>query len=51
MYLIRSENHVIYIQSVNKTALSSFNDKRWLVDAIWSRPFGHKDNVFDLLFD
>lgn len=35
MQNIRSDNHVLYLKSINKISLSSFDDKRW-----WLAPFG-----------
>jgi len=41
MNLIRSYNHVIYSESVNKLALCGINDKRYLIDSINSYAYGH----------
>jgi len=41
MNLIRSENHQIYSQSINKFALCPINDKRYLNDFINSYADGH----------
>lgn len=42
MYCIRSKNHNVYTQRVNKVALSTTDDKRYLLDCgIHSLPHGH----------
>ena len=42
MYCIRSKNHKMYTQRVNKTALSTTDDKRYLLDCgIHTLPHGH----------
>jgi hypothetical protein len=35
MNSIRSENHNLYLKSINKISLSAFDDKRW-----WAAPYG-----------
>lgn len=35
MQNIRSDNHVLYLKSINKISLSPFDNKRW-----WIAPFG-----------
>jgi hypothetical protein len=35
MQNIRSDNHVLYLKSINKISLSPLDDKRW-----WLAPFG-----------
>ena len=46
MNIIRSVNHVLKAQKVQKRALVPFDDKRWILsDGISTRAYGHKDNM------
>lgn len=42
MNMIRSKNHELYIESVNKVGLSPFCDKRYHLNDIDSYAFGHR---------
>ena len=41
MDLIRSESHVLYMNTVRKTGLSNFDDKRFWKNSINSLAYGH----------
>jgi len=41
MNLIRSDNHVLYINNVRKTGLCNFDDKRFWKNSIHSYAYGH----------
>lgn len=42
MYGLRSDNHIMYCDKINKISLSAFDDKRyWLPDGISSYAYGH----------
>ena len=41
MNLIRCHEHVVYCEQLNKTSLSPFDDKRYLLDSTRSLPYGH----------
>lgn len=41
MNLIRSDNHVLYINSVRKTGLCNFDDKRFWKNSVNSYAYGH----------
>ena len=41
MTLIRSHKHELFCETIQKTGLSAFDDKRYLIDACRSYPYGH----------
>jgi len=41
MSIIKSENHVLTSQTINKLALSPYCDKRYMLDDINSLSYGH----------
>lgn len=41
MDLIRSENHILYINTIRKTGLCNFDDKRYWRNSINSYAYGH----------
>lgn len=41
MNLIRSENHILYINNVRKTGLCNFDDKRFWKNSVQSYAYGH----------
>ena len=44
MSMLRSEGHVVYGLSVNKTTLSPFDSKRWITsDGVNTLAYGHKN--------
>ena len=43
MRVIRSKNHVLYRQELDKISLSIWDDKRYVLDHRRTLPFGHKD--------
>ena len=44
MKVIKSNEHKIYTSCIDKTSLSAFDDKRYILsDGIHSLPYGHKD--------
>ena len=54
MKKITSKKHIIYTQNSNKTSLSYYDDKRYLIDdGINTLAFGHKDisnNILKKIF-
>ena len=48
MNLFRSDRHNVFTSKINKTTLSCYGDKRFLLnDGISSLPYGHKDCTVD----
>ena len=48
MTLIRSHNHQLFCESISKTGLSAFDDKRYLLNEVESLAYGHhkiKQNI------
>ena len=44
MNIIRAYNHVVYTETINKVALSPFDDKRYILeDKIKTLAWGHRD--------
>jgi len=41
MNLIRSDNHILYVNNVRKTGLCSFDDKRFWKNSVHSYAYGH----------
>ena len=41
MNLIRSENHILYVNKVRKVGLCNFDDKRYWKNSIQSHAYGH----------
>ena len=41
MISIRTHHHQLFCETVQKTGLSAFNDKRYLINAIESYAYGH----------
>ena len=41
MYLIRSDNHILYVNNVKKTGLCNFDDKRYWKNSVHSYAYGH----------
>jgi len=39
----RSQNHVLTTRKITKTCLSCIDDKRYLIDNVYSLAYGHKD--------
>lgn len=47
MYLIRSKNHKVYTQKVNKLVLNASDDKRQILEGGYSTlPWGHYATMF-----
>ena len=41
MNLIRSDNHILYVNNVRKTGLCNFDDKRFWRNSVHSYAYGH----------
>ena len=42
---IRSQKHQLHTMNITKVGLTNFDNKRWYVDNVTSRAYGHRDNV------
>ena len=47
MYVLNSDKHEMYVKEMNKKAISSYDDKRWISDVgIKTFPHGYNDLLF-----
>jgi len=52
MKCLRNRNHELFCQTIQKTSLCPFDDKRYLIDAVRSYAYGHykiKDDARDVI--